>query len=489
MMHNFSLFSIILLGSLLMTNGPALLAGVPHTVSVPSNRRPEKQFKGPLRVHPENPRYFTDQSQSVIYLTGSHTCEVFQDNPADGSAEFDFDKFLLFLQENNHNFLRLWVWESPGRSAVEPLSERFGPMPYLAAGPGFTLDGSPKYDLMQFNPEFFTRLRSRVEAAYQNGIYVSIQLFQGHSVAQKADSTGGNPWHAHPYHKANNINGIDGDPEQDDNGYEIHTLQVAEITALQEAYVKKVIETVGDFENVLFEISNESHGASMEWQSHMAQFIKESEKSRKWQHPVWISYAFDPDLGSCSNLELMESPADAISPGREGDFRNDLAVATGQKVIFLDSDHMKQLENDALWVWKSFTRGHNPLFRDCYLQRGENGALIVTSAFKPIRRAMGDTRRYAARMDLINMIPVDDSITSSTRYCLAKPGSEYLVLQPDSTPFFLKAETAKYRLEWFNPLTGKTKRDGSVRLTSGRYQISPPWKGAAILYLKKRGKS
>jgi len=30
-------------------------------------------FQGPLRVHPDNPRYFTDGSDRVIYLTGSHT--------------------------------------------------------------------------------------------------------------------------------------------------------------------------------------------------------------------------------------------------------------------------------------------------------------------------------------------------------------------------------------------------------------------------------
>jgi hypothetical protein len=29
--------------------------------------------KGPLRVHPKNPRYFTDGTGRAVYLTGSHT--------------------------------------------------------------------------------------------------------------------------------------------------------------------------------------------------------------------------------------------------------------------------------------------------------------------------------------------------------------------------------------------------------------------------------
>ena len=33
-------------------------------------------INGPLRVHPTNPRYFTDDSGHVIYLTGSHMWNI-----------------------------------------------------------------------------------------------------------------------------------------------------------------------------------------------------------------------------------------------------------------------------------------------------------------------------------------------------------------------------------------------------------------------------
>jgi hypothetical protein len=38
-----------------------------------------KNFNGPLRVHPANPRYFTDDTGRAIYLTGSHTWANFQE--------------------------------------------------------------------------------------------------------------------------------------------------------------------------------------------------------------------------------------------------------------------------------------------------------------------------------------------------------------------------------------------------------------------------
>ena len=127
-------------------------------------------------------------------------------------------------------------------------------------------------DLNQFNPNFFTRLRERVSTARDKGLYVSVMLFQGFSVEQKGtdgvDPKKGNPWDGHPYNRKNNINRINGDQNGNGEGEEIHTLSNPAITKLQEQYVKKMIDTLNDLENIIWEISNESHGNSTEWQYH-----------------------------------------------------------------------------------------------------------------------------------------------------------------------------------------------------------------------------
>ena len=66
-------------------------------------------------------------------------------------------------------------------------------------------------------------------------------LFQGWSIYSHGY---GNPWPVHSFNKANNINDIDGDPDQDGEGREVHGLQAPAITRLQEAYVRKVIDTL-----------------------------------------------------------------------------------------------------------------------------------------------------------------------------------------------------------------------------------------------------
>jgi hypothetical protein len=41
----------------------------------------------------------------------------------------------------------------------------------------------------------------------------------------------------------------------------------------QEAYVTRIVETVNDLDNVLYEVSNESGSESVGWQYHMISFI------------------------------------------------------------------------------------------------------------------------------------------------------------------------------------------------------------------------
>src|SRR6266496_3400916 len=83
----------------------ALLAAWSALISAPAT--------GPLRVHPENPRYFTDGSGKAIYLTGAHTWNNLVDMGRNDPPEaFDFEAYLDFLEEHHHNFIRLWAWDS-----------------------------------------------------------------------------------------------------------------------------------------------------------------------------------------------------------------------------------------------------------------------------------------------------------------------------------------------------------------------------------------
>ncbi len=67
---------------------------------------------GPLRLHPDNPRYVAVPSGPVVWLTGSHTWANLQDRGVEGQTpDFDYEGYLDFLGRHGHNFIRLWAWE------------------------------------------------------------------------------------------------------------------------------------------------------------------------------------------------------------------------------------------------------------------------------------------------------------------------------------------------------------------------------------------
>jgi len=434
---------------------------------------------GPLAVHTKNPRYFQNTATGrLIYLTGSHTWANLVDiGPSDPPPEFDFPACLKWMNNLNHNFIRLWTWELATwntKANRENKLHTAAPQPFARTGPGKALDGKPKFDLKKFNPAYFDRLRNRILLAQNAEIYISIMLFEGWGLQFSQDA-----WSAHPFNPKNNINNIDGDSNKDGKGVEIHTLADRKVTALQEAYVRKVIDTANHFDNVLYEISNENHPPSTKWQYYMIRLIKSYEKTKPKQHPVGMTFQYRGG----KNEDLFNSPADWISPNNQGGYRDNPPAADGRKVILNDTDHLWGIGGNQDWVWKSFTRGHNPIFMDPY------DGVVLGSPFdpkwQPIRKALGHTRTFALKMDLAKMLPRPD--LASTKFCLANPGSEYLIYSPspNTDSFTVNLKPGTYKYEWFNPNSGKTASTGKITAKTAPHKFRPPAKTPAVLHIKK----
>ncbi|HEV8725280.1 MAG TPA: LamG-like jellyroll fold domain-containing protein [Candidatus Binatia bacterium] len=435
-----SLFSILLV----------LCCGIAHAL-------------GPLTVGRSKPRYFIDSGGTAVYLSGVHL----NNNLIDRSDKpiVDFSAYLDFLQAHNLNFVRLWVWEQAAWTHESAQKLEFGPLPYERTGPGNALDGNIKFDLTRFNQAYFDRLRFRVAEAQARGIYVSVMLFQGFSSEPKTAKA--NPWPGHPFHRDNNINGIDGDPSGNGSGEEVHSLTVPAITKFQEDYVRKVIDTLNGFDNVLYEISGESPLASKDWQYHMIDYIKSYQNSKPYRHPVGISYFYRG-----TEEELFNSPADwVLLLGNS----TDPPLAAGDKVMVQDMDpSLLKTKAPWQWVWKSFTRGYNPIYMDA---DPVNANLNVQ-----VREALSDAASFSQILDLSSMSP--SSNACSSHYCLVNPGFEYLVYLPSGGPVTvdLSAGKGNFKPSWFSPPTGQNFSAATVRGGS-KVVLTPPFQGEAVLYL------
>jgi hypothetical protein len=477
-----------------------------------SNVLAQTIFNGPLKKNPANPCYFTDNSGKAIYLTGSHTWENLQDMVSAGETDFSYEEYLDMMQQNKHNFMRMWAWE---QARMAPWSSEiilFDPLPFLRTGPGLAADDKPKFDLTKYSPEYFNRLRQRIIEAGKRGIYVSVMLFQGWSL-DRIDSKVGNPFPYQPYNASNNINkvGAPETPEDYDDKASLHSMLIPpKLLSLQKAYVKKVIETVNDLDNVLYEIINE--GGATAWQYHMINFIKETEAKMAKQHPVGMTHRGDKIM---TNKILFDSPADWISPNHSpyswtlGDsivtttFKENPPPSDGTKVVINDTDHLWGHGGNHKWVWKSFLRGLNPIFMDPWepLPGKKNddkaqGWLINIDGISKddrnypdwelIRLNMGFTLQFAGKIDLNKMIPRSE--LSSTAYCLADEGNEYLVYLPDggNAQIDLTHVQGEFIADWFIPLMNKYVTAPRKLPAGDMLTIEAPTSLDAVLHLKKK---
>jgi hypothetical protein len=448
------------------------------TISVSVTVPPPPPGSPLLHVDTTNPRYFADGSGKMVFLVGSHTWQTLKDRDLnDPPPAFDYNGFLNFLVARNHNFFRLWTWEQPHswNNNTDNLKRFFQPFPWKRTGPGTANDGKPRFDFNQLDQAYFDRMRSRVIAAGSKNIYVAITLFNGWDVVNAWNPTDG----GFPYQSGNNVNGISTD------GLGSQTLANPEVTAIQEAYVRKVVDTVNDLDNVLYEISNESQNSSStdNWQFHFVDFIKSYEGGKPKKHPVGMTST----IGNDANL--FASHADWIAPS-DRNFQGD-----GRKVVLIDSDHAYywvQLKQDGQaaqqnWAWQTLTRGASPVFMDPYLEpwsgRNSPSGSSVDPYWDIMRNAVGDTRRYADRMNLKAAVPSGG--LSSTGFCLAATGVQYLVYQAGSGSFTLNLTAGTYNVEWFDPNARTTTSAGAITVSSGSRTFTPPFSGHAVLFVFK----
>ncbi|HUS37685.1 MAG TPA: DUF6298 domain-containing protein [Verrucomicrobiae bacterium] len=438
---------------------------------------------GPLRVSGENPRYFADASGKVVYLTGLHTWSNLQDQGAsEPPPKFDYGKYLEDLRRYNHNFIRLWAWEqarwapwSDGKNG-NPKDWYVEPNPYRRTGPGEALDGKAKFDLEKFDEAYFSRLRERVRQAGEQGIYVSIMLFQGWSSAK--GWLGGKPWDGHPYNPKNNIQGFNGNP----SGNSGPALDLAAVRDRQAKYVRKVVDKVNDLDNVLYEVTNE--GGYKEWDWWVVETVQAYEKGKAKQHPVGLTAH-----GAESNDEMLASRADWFSPGSKDwpDLTGEPRAADGKKPSLVDTDHVWGVGGSPQWVWKTFMRGHNVIFMDPYDDPQWAPILaregVRVADLEGTRRAMGQTRMFSERINLARAHPVTD--VASTGFCLANAGVEYLIYQPKSgEAFTVKLPEGTFRYEW-SKLDGSLAGSGETKSTGDVVSFRAPFSGEAVLLLKR----
>jgi hypothetical protein len=445
-----------------------------------------ESIKAVLQPHPNNPRYFRDGSGKALYLAGSHTWNNLVDiGTTDPPTGCDFSEYLDFLDRENHNFFRLWTWHHPNTWSA---GHYVRPLPWPRSGGGKALDGKPRFNLLDFDNDYFSRLYDRVDHARRRGFYVAVMLFECNMIFEEVYR---DTWRYSPFVTGNNSNGLELQMSGR-NGQlrEWVRLENKKVLEIQERYVRRVMDTVANFDNVLYEVANEAGPLSHEWQEYWLDYIRTYEVDRDKKHPIGVTGGW-----GTSNRRLFSSNADWIAPDNRDDqpeerYRRGLYTwgdaphDSADKVVVLDTDHLWGLGGDASWAWKSFCRGYNLL----YMDRCDDfpWAWYESKRFRTLhddnlRREMGQILAVSQQMDLAKMFPRND--IASTGYCLANEGKEYIVYQPKSNAFTVKLKPGTYIIRWHDPTSGKTARPYSQRVRKEQFFFDPPFKRDSVLSL------
>ncbi len=234
-----------------------------------------------LALHPANPHYFLWRGKPTVLVgSGEHYGAVL-------NRQFDYVKYLDTVQRAGLNHTRLftglYVEDNgllrDGPQAGNTLDPAPGQLlcPFARSDtPGYAKGGN-KFDLTRWDEAYFARLKDFVSRAAQRGVVVEVCLFCPYYDDRF------NQWKLSPFNAANNINGLGRCKFN-----EVFTLDRHDgLLPVQEAMVRRIVSELRDFDNIYYEICNESYsGASLPWQHHIADVIVAAEKEFPHKHLI-----------------------------------------------------------------------------------------------------------------------------------------------------------------------------------------------------------
>jgi len=416
--------------------------------------------KDRIQVYEKNPHYWQYKGKPILLISGSDEDNLFN-HPALMAQNFNI------LEEVGGNYIRSTL-SSRGEGNARPFLQKDG-----------------KFDLDQFNPEFFRRLEKSCQEGEKRDIIVQIELWATYDFCRDY-------WLSDPWNPANNINySTENTHLRTDSNYSrerenqpfFQTPRNNDTVVLkyQEAFIRKVLDVTLPYPNVLYCLDNETK-APPEWVLYWGKFIKEESEKRGVLinltemydelditgdnnrivsgHPEYFSYT---DV-SQNNWQVGQRHYDRLIRFREnlaeqpGGVRpmNNVKVY-GRTIWTKPMDTHVNLDRwwQNIFAGCAGTRFHRPEFfffgpKDYY------GIGLGVLAQTHIRAG----RKFTSAFDIFSCEPRPDLLSGAgdgVAYLLANPGQTYAVYFPKGGKATVKLESGDgaYILRWFHVETAE----------------------------------
>ena len=448
----------------------------------------EASARQPISLHPENPHYLLFRGRPTVLVTSTeHYGAVL-------NADFDGIRYLDTLQACHFNLTKLFTGvycEVPQSFGIENNALAPAPgrllCPWARSSTPGNRQGGNKFDLNQWNPEYFARLREFVAQAGQRGIVVELALFCPFYVDEM--------WDRSPLKSQNNVNGIGNVPRT-----EVYTLKHSDLLAVQERMTRKILEELNEFDNLYYEVCNEPYfgGVTAQWQDRLIATMVDVESRLAKRHLIAqnvangsqkvdgpnpavsifnFHYASPPDAVDV-NYGLKKPIADDETGGNErSDFRY---RAEGWEFLLAGGAVYDNLDF-------SFTAGH---------ERGDATGKAPGGGGPALRSQLKILKTFMEGLDFLKMAPANSVIQGTlpsnvTARVLANPGHQYAayVRGDGLSELTLDLPAGSYQAGWIDTKTGKCATSDLPEHAGGKRTLSVPHysEDIALRLTRKRG--
>ena len=439
-----------------------------------------------IALHPDNPHYFLWQGRPTILITSAeHYGAVL--NP-----DFDTDTYLRTLAKDGLNYTRIFV----GGTYVEPLGAFNIPRntlapkgnrflsPFARSDQDGYAGGGAKFDLTQWDANYFRRLKGFISQAETQGIVVEVTLF--------CPFYGDEQWRLSPLNPVNNINGT---PQIDRT--HVYTLDKHKgLLKYQERLTRKIVRDLRGHGNVILEICNEPYfgGVTLDWQHRIADIIAETQK----EHPEkkLIAQNIANKGGKVTNPHEAVSILNFHYAAPPDTVAQNYAL---NRVIGDDETGFRGIHDRPYRMegWAFILAGgalYNNL--DYSFVAGHEDGTFVVPAGAPgggnagFRKSMRALQAFMQRFDFIRMRPDNSAIKKSvpgeiSARALVRAGKAYALylhttskdeskFAADQVRLSMDLPAGHYRAQWVNTRTGDVTRTEAFEHDSGVRTLTAP---------------
>jgi len=448
--------------------------------------------KNRIRPYSENPMYWQYKGKPLLLLGGSKDDNLFQIP--------DLKEHLDLLESVGGNYIRNTMSDRKDKS--------FEVYPFKRLPNG-------KYDLNQWNDEYWDRFENLLKWTGQRDIIVQIEVWDRFDYTNSKGSWKEEPWSINPYKPSNNINydyeesGLaetyPDHPSTDKQPF-FHTIPGMDdntiVRQFQEAFVDKMLSYSLPCGNVLYCMNNET-STDPAWGQYWMKYIKD--KAAGFSVDVYVTDMFDvgwnmdteekfllsfdnPDIytfldisQNTSNKNTFKKHWENILFVRDRIKDNPRPINNtknyGNSEWAPDSDYYKRVWHR--WTTESTVQRYVlNVIGGCASTRFHRDPIGGIGLTKPAQDCIKALRKLESLVKMWELTPRNDLLTDyedSKVFLSANPGRTYALFffEGGSASLNLTGCKGNFSLKWINPFTGQWGQ--SATITGGKkVKITPP---------------